>query len=152
MASSGHSLSTGVRRSARFRGIIALVLVVGSALGVLVTLDLWDQTVAPEMISLPSNMILTISFIVAALRAFAIARRGGHTDRSATADHLIAIAGLGVVFAMVYSALTAAGTDGFLILVLYAVGLSAALETLLVLNWRVRSIDGHPLAAHRGLN
>lgn len=148
MTASANSLSEGVRRMARLRGIIALGLVVVSALGVLLTLDLWKQTAAPGMVSLPSNILLTLGFFVAALRAFAIARRGGHTESSAAVDRLIALVGLVVVFAMVFSAITAVGSAGWLALVLYAVVLSAGLETLLLLNWKARSIDG-PLAGQR---
>lgn len=43
---------------------------------------------------------------------------------------------------MVFSALTAAGAEGWLGLVLYAVLLSAALETLLLLNWKARPLEG----------
>lgn len=148
MTSSGVSHSEGVGRAARLRGIVAIVLVAASGLGVLVTLDLWKQTAAPGMISLPSNVLLSLGFVVAALRAFAIARRGGHTEGSAATDRMIALVGLVVVFAMVFSAITAVGSAGWFVLVLYAVVLSAGLETLLILNWKARSIDG-PLAAQR---
>lgn len=148
MTSAGSSLSEGVRRTARLRGIIALGLVFVSVLGALVTLDLWKQTAAPGMVSLPSNLLLSLGLVVAALRAFAIARRGGHTENSAAADRSIALVGLVIVFAMVFSAITAVGSAGWLVLVLYAVVLSGGLESLLILNWKARSIDG-PLAAQR---
>jgi cobalamin synthase len=148
MTSSPSSPPDRVRRSARLRGIIATVLVFISLIGVLVTLDLWEQTAAPGMVSLPSNLLLSAGFVVASVRAFAIAGRGGHTEGSAAADRLIALVGLVVVFAMVFSAVTAAGSDGWLALVAYAVALSAALETLLILNWKARSLQG-PLAAQR---
>lgn len=148
MTSSTSSPPDRVRRSGRLRGVIATILVVVSLIGVLVTLDLWKQTAAPGMVSLPSNLLLSAGFVVASARAFAIARRGGHTESSAAADRLIALVGLVVVFAMVFSAVTAAGSDGWLALVVYAVALSAALETLLILNWKARSLQG-PLAAQR---
>ncbi len=148
MTSSTSSPSDRVRRSARLRGVIATILVVVSLIGVLVTLDLWKQTAAPGMVSLPSNLLLSAGFVVASARAFAIARRGGHTESSAAADRLIALVGLVVVFAMVFSAVTAAGSDGWFALVVYAVALSAVLETLLILNWKARSLQG-PLAAQR---
>lgn len=137
-----------VRRLARLRGIIAVILAVVSLIGVLLTLDLWKHTVAPGMISLPSNLLLSAAFVVASVRAFAISARGGHTESSAAADRLIALVGLLVVFAMIFSALTAVGSDGWVALVVYAVALSAALETLLILNWKARSLQG-PLAAQR---
>lgn len=136
------------RRAARVRGTIAIVLVFVSAIGVLATLDLWKQTAAPGMVSLPSNVLLSGGFVVAALRAFTIARRGGQTESTAAADRIIAVVGLVVVFAMVFSAITAVGAAGWLVLVLYAVVLSAGLETLLILNWKARSILG-PLSAQR---
>ncbi|MFJ2543423.1 hypothetical protein [Microbacterium sp. NPDC087589] len=148
MTSSTSSPPDRVRRSARLRGVIATILVIVSLVGVLVTLDLWKQTAAPGMVSLPSNLLLSAGFVVASARAFGIARRGGHTESSAAADRLIALVGLVVVFAMVFSAFTAAGSDGWLALVVYAVALSAALETLLILNWKARSLQG-PLAAQR---
>lgn len=148
MTSSTTSPPDRVRRSARLRGVIATILVVVSLIGVLVTLDLWKQTAAAGMVSLPSNLLLSAGFVVASVRAFAIAARGGHTETSAAADRLIALAGLFVVFAMVFTAITAAGSDGWLALVVYAVALSAALETLLILNWKARSLQG-PLAAQR---
>ena len=49
---------------------------------------------------------------------------------------------------MVFSAITAVGSDGWAVLLVYAVVLSAALETLLILNWKARSLQG-PLAAQR---
>ena len=67
---------------------------------------------------------------------------------SAATDRLIALVGLVVVFAMVFSAITAVGSDGWAVLLVYAVVLSAALETLLILNWKARSLQG-PLAAQR---
>ncbi|PKI89930.1 hypothetical protein CW368_12260 [Actinomycetales bacterium SN12] len=119
-----------------------MVLAVASMIGVLATLDLWTQTVAPEMLSLPSNILLTAGFAVAAVRSFALARRGGHTEGSAAGDRLIALVGLFVVFAMTFSALTAVGTDGWFGLVVYAVSASATLEVLLFLNWKARPLGG----------
>lgn len=148
MTSSTSSPSDRVRRSARVRGIVAAILVVVSLVGVLLTLDLWKQTAAPGMVSLPSNLLLSAAFVVASVRAFALAARGGHTESSAAADRLIALVGLVVVFAMVFSAITAVGSDGWVALVIYAVALSAALETLLILNWKAGSLQG-PLAAQR---
>ncbi|MFJ4998274.1 hypothetical protein ACIP5T_09000 [Microbacterium sp. NPDC088619] len=148
MTSSTSSPPDRVRRSARARGIVAAILVVVSLVGVLLTLDLWKQTAAPGMVSLPSNLLLSAAFVVASVRAFALAARGGHTESSAAADRLIALVGLVVVFAMVFSAITAVGSDGWVALVIYAVALSAALETLLILNWKARSLQG-PLAAQR---
>ncbi len=140
--------SDRVRRLARLRGTVAAILVVVSLIGVLVTLDLWKQTAAPGMVSLPSNLLLSAAFVVAAVRAFALSARGGHTESSAAVDRLIALAGLVVVFAMVFSAITAVGSDGFVALIVYAVALSAALETLLILNWKAPSLQGD-LAAQR---
>jgi len=148
MTAAPTSTPDGVRRSARVRGVVAIVLAVFSAIGVLVTLDLWKQTAAAGMVSLPSNLLLTVAFAVAAVRSFALARRGGHTEGSAAVDRLIALAGLIVIFAMIFSAMTAAGRDGWIGLVLYAVILSVALETLLILNWKARSLSG-PLDAQR---
>lgn len=142
MTPAAPSPAEGVRKAARIRGVLATLLGVMSVVGVLVTLDLWTQTMAPGMVSLPSNVVLTAGFGVAAARSFALARRGGHTERSAATDRLLALAGLLVVFAMVFSALTAAGAEGWLGLVLYAVLLSAALETLLLLNWKARPLEG----------
>ncbi|KJL21462.1 hypothetical protein RN51_02483 [Microbacterium oxydans] len=155
MTSPGSSANDAVRRAARVRGTIAIVLAIVSAIGVLVTLDLWKNTAAPGMVSLPSNLLLSLGFVVAAWRAFAIARRGGHTESSAAADRMIALIGLVVVFAMVFSAITAIGSTGWLVLVLYAVALSAGLETLLILNWKAQSLHGplsaqRPVGGHRG--
>lgn len=148
MTSATPTAPDGVRGAARVRGVLAIVLAVVSAVGVLVTLDLWKQTAAPGMVSLPSNILLTAAFVVAAARSFVLARRGGHTEASAAADRLIALAGLVIVFAMIFSATTAAGADGWLGLLLYAVILSVALETLLILNWKARPLAG-PLDAQR---
>jgi len=148
MTSSTSSPPDRVRRSARLRGIVAAILVVVSLIGVLLTLDLWKETAAPGMVSLPSNLLLSAAFLVAAVRAFVLAARGGHTEMSAATDRLIALVGLVVVFAMVFSAITAVGSDGWAVLLVYAMVLSAALETLLILNWKARSLQG-PLAAQR---
>ncbi|WP_315638095.1 MULTISPECIES: hypothetical protein [Microbacterium] len=148
MITTGPSPVDGVRRAARLRGVLAILLGVMSVVGVLVTLDLWTQTMAPAMLSLPSNLLLTAGFGVATARSFALSRRGGHTESSAAADRLIALAGLIVVFAMVFSALTAVGAEGWLGLVLYAVVLTAALETLLLLTWKARPLAGD-LRSHR---
>lgn len=148
MTPAAPSPAEGVRKAARIRGVLAILLGVMSVVGVLVTLDLWTQTVAPGMLSLPSNILLTAGFGVAAARSFALARRGGHTESSAATDRLLALAGLVVVFAMVFSALTAVGAEGWLGLVLYAVVLSAALETLLLLTWKARPLAGD-LRSHR---
>ncbi|MEE6388768.1 hypothetical protein V3G71_07945 [Microbacterium paraoxydans] len=148
MITTGPSPVDGVRRAARRRGVLAILLGVMSVVGLLVTLDLWTQTVAPGMLSLPGNILLTAGFGVAAARCFALARRGGHTESSAATDRLLALAGLIVVFALVFSALTAVGAAGWLGLVLYAVVLSAALETLLLLTWKARPLAGD-LRSHR---
>ncbi|MFJ6549045.1 hypothetical protein [Microbacterium sp. NPDC091676] len=148
MITTGPSPVDGVRRAARRRGVLAILLGVMSVVGLLVTLDLWTQTVAPGMLSLPSNILLTAGFGAAAARSFALARRGGHTERSAATDRLLALAGLIVVFALVFSALTAVGAEGWLGLLLYAVVLSAALETLLLLTWKARPLAGD-LRSHR---
>ena len=140
--------TTGVRKAARRRGVIATLLCLTSVVGLLVTLDLWTQTVAPALLSLPSNIFLASCFAVAAGRSFALARRGGHTEVSAAGDRVIALVGLIVVFVMVFSATTVASADGWLGLVLYAVTLGAALETLLILNWKARPLAGD-LASQR---
>lgn len=140
--------SDSVRRSARIRGIIAVVLAVGSAFAVLVMLDLWKQTIAPGMLSLPANILLTAFLVVAAVRGFALARRGGQTERSAATDRWLCFAGLFVMFAMVFSALTGIGSGGWIWLLLYAVVFTGALFVLLLLNWKARSLAG-PLDAQK---
>lgn len=144
------SRQSAVRRASTIRGVIAIVLAVATILGVLVTLDVWKESVAPAMISLPSNVLLTIGLIVAGVRAFAVSRRGGQVERSAAADRMIAFIGLLVVFGMVFSALSAAGAPEWIGVLVYAVVMSVALETILILNWKSASVEG-PLAAQRPL-
>lgn len=142
---------TRVRRRARFRGVVALALALVSAISMLTMLDLWENTITPGMLSLPANLLLVTMFVVTAVRAFLLARRGGHTEASARAERLLALFGAFVIWAIVFAALSAAGTDGLLILTIYAVLMSAALFTLLHRNWKAPAVDGQPLAAHAPL-
>lgn len=145
-----HSNIVKVKHDARRRCTLAIAFAVLSALGLIVMAELWMSTTAP-LISLVSNAALIVGLVLAAVRAWLMSDRGGHTERSAATDRLIALGvGAFVMWAMTFSAVLAIGTWFWPILLAYAVLTSGVLFALLVRNWKAPSLGG-ALAAHRPL-
>ena len=137
-----------IARAARFRGLIAIVLAVVSVAVFVVSLDTVLGAAFPAAIYGLATLLLTVFSIVAAVRAFGIARDGGQSEGRAATDRLLAIAGFLPIFAMVFSAFGAIGAPGWVAYTIYSIAVAIVLGTLLLLNWKAPSVDG-PLKAQR---